>query len=90
MSKKKIFAFIFIQTRIIMNKYQIIIDGIPYESAKQINMAMHLYNTVDETCLNDYYGHQKELIADGNTIRSDRIRIPLEKGGGTKVFNKTT
>lgn len=68
-----------------MSKYQITIDGNLYEEAEQITMAMYLYNTVDKTCLHDYNGHQKELIADGKTIRSDRIRTSLEKENNTQI-----
>ena len=74
-----------------MSKYQITIDGNLYESTDNINMAMYLYNTVDETCLHYYNGHQKELIADGKTIRSGRIHISLEEGNeqsrGIKTYS---
>ena len=63
-----------------MSKYQITIDGNLYESADNINTAMYLYDTVDETCLHYYNGHQKELLVYDKIIRSDRIRISLKEG----------
>ena len=46
-----------------MNKYVILIDDELYESADNYEVAKHLYNTVDETCLAKYNGHRKFLMA---------------------------
>lgn len=46
-----------------MNSYVIKIDDELYESADNYDVAKHLYNTVDSTCLLDYNGHRKSLMA---------------------------
>ena len=46
-----------------MNMYLIYIDDELYESADNYEVAKHLYNTVDETCLAKYNGHRKFLMA---------------------------
>jgi hypothetical protein len=46
-----------------MNMYVIFIDDELYESAENYEVAKHLYNTVDDTCLAKYNGHRKSLMA---------------------------
>lgn len=46
-----------------MNKYVILIDDELYESADNYEVAKHLYNTIDDTCLAKYNGHRKFLMA---------------------------
>lgn len=58
-----------------MEKYQILIDGMPYESSDFLHEAMHLYNTVDKTCLHYLHGHEKSLVVDGITQKKDKIKI---------------
>lgn len=55
-------------------KYQILIDGTLYESSNNQAEALYLYDTVDDTCLHQYFGHVKTLISDGKEIKSDRIK----------------
>ena len=46
-----------------MNSYVIKIDDELYESADNYEVAKYLYNTVDATCLLEYNGHRKSLMA---------------------------
>ncbi len=41
--------------------YDILIDGETYEGSNDLKTAVHLYKTVDNTCLREYYGHTKTL-----------------------------
>ena len=54
-----------------MNTYVILIDDDLYESADDYEVAKYLYNTVDDTCLAQYNGHRKSLMAriDGSDYR---------------------
>lgn len=54
-----------------MNRYVILIDDDLYESADNYEVAKYLYNTVDDTCLPEYNGHRKSLMAriDGTNYR---------------------
>jgi hypothetical protein len=57
--------------------YKIFIDGEVYEESSNFDEAKHLYETVDETCLAHYYGHEKKLVGDdGNEIAKDAINDP--------------
>lgn len=60
-----------------MEKYQILIDGMPYESSNSLSEAMNLYNTVDATCLPYLNGHEKSLTIDGITHKKDKINRDL-------------
>ena len=42
-------------------RYEILIDGSLYEGNENSEIARQLYDTVDNTCLREYYGHQKTL-----------------------------
>ena len=42
-------------------RYEILIDGNLYEGNENSETARQLYDTVDNTCLREYYGHQKTL-----------------------------
>ena len=44
-----------------MVHYEILINGNPYEGNDNLEIARQLYNTVDNTCLREYCGHQKTL-----------------------------
>ena len=54
-----------------MNMYVIFIDDELYESADNYEEAKHLYSTIDATCLAQYNGHRKSLMAriDGTDYR---------------------
>lgn len=41
--------------------YDILIDGYVYEGNDSLEIARQLYDTVDNTCLREYYGHKKTL-----------------------------
>jgi len=41
--------------------YDILIDGNVYEGNDSLEIARQLYDTVDNTCLREYYGHKKTL-----------------------------
>lgn len=46
-----------------MNTYVIFIDDELYESADNYEEAKHLFSTIDATCLAQYNGHRKSLMA---------------------------
>lgn len=46
-----------------MNTYVIYIDDDLYESADNYEVAKYLYDTVDASCLLEYNGHRKYLMA---------------------------
>lgn len=54
-----------------MNMYLIYIDDELYESADNYEVAKYLFSTVDATCLAEYNGHRKSLMAriDGTDYR---------------------
>ena len=57
--------------------YKIFIDGEVYEESSNFDEAKHLYETVDETCLAHYYGHEKKLVDEnGKEIAKDTINEP--------------
>lgn len=57
--------------------YKIFIDGEAYEESSNFDEAKNLYETVDETCLAHYYGHEKKLVSeDGKEIAKDTINDP--------------
>lgn len=64
-----------------MTHYDITIDGNPYEGNESLEVALHLYTTLDNTCLRDYYGHVKGLkVTDGNRtiiLKEEKIGKPL-------------
>ena len=64
-----------------MIHYDITIDGKPYEGNESLEVALHLYATLDNTCLREYYGHVKGLkVTDGiQTIilKEENIGKPL-------------
>ena len=53
--------------------YQILIDGQLYESSQDYKTALHLYRTVDETCLHHYIGHVKSLVCNGKELMAATI-----------------
>ena len=61
--------------------YDITIDGNSYEGNENMEIALHLYATLDNTCLRDYYGHVKGLkVTDGIqtiTLKEEKIGKPL-------------
>ena len=61
--------------------YDILIDGNPYEGNDSLEVALHLYATLDNTCLRDYYGHVKSLkVTEGSqaiTLKEEKIGKPL-------------
>lgn len=65
-----------------MNKYVILIDDELYESADNYEVAKHLYNTIDDSCLAKYNGHRKLLLA-----RIDGIDYRLKSGIISKSAN---
>ncbi len=49
--------------------YDILIDGNVYEGNDSLEIARQLYDTVDDTCLREYYGHKKTLQRrEGNKV----------------------
>lgn len=57
--------------------YKIYIDNEAYEESSNFDEAKHLYETIDETCLSDYYGHEKKLLDnDGKEIAKGTIEKP--------------
>ena len=64
-----------------MVHYEILIDGSLYEGNGSLEMAMQLYDTIDNTCLREYYGHVKGLkVTDGSqtiTLKEEKIGKPL-------------
>ena len=64
-----------------MIHYDITIDGKPYEGNESLEVALHLYATLDNTCLRDYYGHVKGLkVTDGSQtiiLKEEKIGKPL-------------
>lgn len=55
--------------------FDILIDGALYEGSSDLETALYLYNTIEETCLREYHGHTKSLqVAEGEK------RITLQKG----------
>lgn len=63
--------------------YDILIDGSIYEGSESLETALYLFNTVDNTCLREYYGHTKTLQAtDGEqtlTLKEEKIGKPTIK-----------
>lgn len=53
--------------------YQILIDNYLYESSSKKVEARHLYDTIKNTCLHQYFGHIKTLFYNGRVIKSDII-----------------
>ena len=64
-----------------MIRYNITIDGNPYEGNESLEVALELYATLDNTCLRQYYGHVKSLkVTDGSkeiTLKEEKIGKPL-------------
>lgn len=57
--------------------YKIFIDNEAYEESSNFDEAKHLYETVDETCLAHYYGHEKKLLDENdNEICRETINDP--------------
>lgn len=57
--------------------YKIFIDNEVYEESSNFEEAKNLYETVDETCLAHYYGHEKKLVSDdGEELSKDTINDP--------------
>lgn len=49
--------------------YDILIDGNPYEGNENLETALGLFRSVDDTCLREYYGHTKTLqVTDGKQV----------------------
>ena len=61
-----------------MIRYDITIDGKPYEGSESLDTALYLYDTLDNTCLREYYGHVKGLLV---TEDSKTIKLKEEKIG---------
>ena len=61
--------------------YDILIDGNVYEGNDSLEIARQLYDTVDNTCLREYCGHQKTLQRrEGDKItilKRDKILKPF-------------
>lgn len=59
-----------------MGTYKILIDGELYEGSDNRKIALHLYNTVDSTCLHYFYGKRKELHENGKIMCCAIIKKP--------------
>ena len=61
--------------------YDILIDGSVYEGNENFDIALSLFDTVDYTCLREYYGHKKTLqVTQGNMsikLKEGKIDYPL-------------
>lgn len=61
--------------------YDILIDGGLYEGSEELEPAIMLYNTVEDTCLREYYQHRKSLqVTEGEkviTLKEGKIGKPL-------------
>lgn len=56
--------------------YNILIDGIVYEGSADLEKALHLYGTIGETCLSDYYGHNKALqVTEGDKTITLKVGV---------------
>lgn len=64
-----------------MVHYEILINGNPYEGNDNLEIARQLYNTVDNTCLREYYGQKKTL----QKTDGDKVTI-LQEGTILKPF----
>jgi hypothetical protein len=64
-----------------MIHYDITIDGNPYEGNENLEIALGLYTSLDNSCLRQYYGHIKSLkVTDGSkeiTLKEEKIGKPL-------------
>lgn len=61
--------------------YDILIDGNVYEGNDSLEIARQLYDTVDNTCLREYYGHKKTL----QKREGERVTV-LQEGMILKPF----
>ena len=64
-----------------MVHYEILINGNLYEGNDNLEIARQLYNTVDNTCLREYYGQKKTL----QKTDGDKVTI-LQEGTILKPF----
>ena len=61
--------------------YDILLDGKVYEGHDSLEIARQLYDTVDNTCLREYYGHKKTL----QRTEGDKVTV-LQEGTILKPF----
>lgn len=61
--------------------YNILIDGGTYEGSHDLETALELYDTVEDVCLREYYGHRKSLqVTEGEKeiiLKEGKVGKPL-------------